>query len=139
MPIYDVAKLEHAGYIENGSFGTQIEYALHLAESAETQYSDTYDQEFQIYKESLDRNEADEIEYIEAVWAKLNSLQGFGYIMENTEESKDGLIECPASIAAWRWLADFASPQNHEAQFNNRAVNAVGIPWLLLVLFLLKI
>lgn len=130
VPIYSVDSMKHVGYIENGSFGTDIEFQLHLAEGGRMQNSDIYDREFKIYKDALTRNESDDIKYIEAVWPRLSSLKGFGYIMETTSECRDGEIEGPASIAAWEWLADFASPQNEPVEFNNRATGAVGIPWV---------
>ena len=132
VPIYSVDSLEHVGYIENGSFGIEIDLHLHLAEGGRMQDFVIYDNEFKIYKEALSRNEADKLDYIEAVWPKLSSLKGFGYIMEDTSECRDGYIEGPASIATWGWLADFASPQNHAVNFNfpNQATIPVGIPWV---------
>lgn len=132
VPIYSVEKLEHVGYVENGSFGTEIELQLHLLEGMRMQDSDIYDKEIKTYKDALSRNEADQLEYIEAVYPKLRSLEGFGYIMEDTSECRDGYIEGPASIATWSWLADFASPQNQAVDFYSRATGSVGIPWVTL-------
>lgn len=134
VPAYSWETLEHVGYIENGSFGTEIETLIQLSSNIQTEDSEAYSKELQIYQDALSNNATsnadNELNNIGNVLPKLINMAGFGYVMEDTRECKDGHIEGPASIAGWTWLADFASPQNEPVYFYNNSAKAVGIPWV---------
>lgn len=134
VPAYANEDLALVGYVENSQFGVNIDGQLLMESNLEhpdKKEELAYAEEMAMWSEAMRRNaqaEQNEMVYLGDITPKLKDLQGFGYIMREMRECKDGEIEGPASIATWSWLADFASPQNDCVDFHGTA--SVGIPWV---------
>ena len=122
VPVYKADSLEMVGWTEDWYFGITLESWWEEGIDSE-ELNDYYDSVFGKEDEEFHTLPGDHI-------AKLKSLAGFGYILEDTPDTGDGHIDGPASIAVWKWLASFASPQNRCITFENRNAKAVGIAWI---------